>query len=83
MWQGIEGGETCFYAGHGAAAAMAARVAPRAGAALVHAHPRVEGAALVVPQLVAPAAWEVMFGVRAAPRAPEERPSRPGPVGTI
>jgi hypothetical protein len=35
---GLEGGETCFYAGHGAAATEVARVAPRAGASLLHAH---------------------------------------------
>ena len=35
---GLEGGETCFYAGHGAAAAEVARITPRAGASLVHAH---------------------------------------------
>lgn len=35
---GLEGGETCFYAGGGAAAVELLRVAPRAGASLVHAH---------------------------------------------
>ena len=36
--EGLEGGETCFYAGHGARAPEAVRFAPRAGAVLVHAH---------------------------------------------
>ena len=36
--EGLVGGETLFYDGHGARAPAAVRVAPRAGAALVHAH---------------------------------------------
>jgi len=36
--EGLVGGETLFYDGHGARAPEAVRFAPRAGAALVHAH---------------------------------------------
>lgn len=36
--EGLEGGETMFYEGHGARAPTAARIAPRAGTCLLHAH---------------------------------------------
>ena len=44
---GLEGGETCFYAGHGAAAAEVARITPRAGASLASTTPGVSSVSLV------------------------------------